>query len=163
MAANRLELPLKVAGTGQQADELRELAGPTVDLVGWVDGAAKAELFSGARATLTACSQEDFGIVNVESIASGTPVIGPKAGFVQHQIQDGKNGLLYNDRLADAIRRFERKGVAWSPAQLADWARQNFGVSRFEQAMRDVVAVARDRAAVEPGFEPPRQEAPADD
>lgn len=155
-AANELQVPLKVAGTGDEEGRLRSLAGPTVDMVGWVDGDEKKELFAGARATITACRNEDFGIVAVESLASGTPVIGPHAGFTQYQIQDGKNGLLYSDDgLPATIEQFDERGVEWSDAAMADWAQRNFGIDRFEREMRTAVAEAQQRHHMTPTFEAP--------
>jgi len=95
--------------------------------------------------------------VPVEAMAAGTPVVGVDEGFTRYQIQDGKNGQLWTrGELADAIRHFERDGVAWTAQEISEFACENFSVGRFRRGMREAVEQAEERAAVEPDFETPR-------
>jgi glycosyltransferase involved in cell wall biosynthesis len=152
--ANELGVHLKVAGDGSQLEAIREAAGPTVEVLGWVSGEQKRKLLSGARATVAACRNEDFGMVPVESLAAGTPVISVAEGFPSYLVRDGENGLLFErGRLAEALRRFDTAGVAWSPQQCATFAADNFSKARFLDEMREAVAEARDRSTVSPDFD----------
>ena len=73
-ACKRLGRPLVVVGTGQDAARLRRLAGPNVHFLGWKSDAAIRDLMRRCRAPLFP-GEEDFGIVPVEAMACGTPVI----------------------------------------------------------------------------------------
>ena len=59
------------------------------------------------------CLEEDFGIVPVESLSCGTPVIAYGKGGVTESVIDGKHGVLFEyqheESLIDAIERFESK------------------------------------------------------
>jgi glycosyltransferase involved in cell wall biosynthesis len=152
-AANKRGFELKVLGTGPQEDELAELAGSTVDMLGWVEGERKAELLSGARALISCCRNEDFGMAVVEAIASGTPVITVDEGMPAYTVADGDRGITYQrGRLWHAIDRFETHGVSWSETELAEWARANFGVDRFVADIQNAVELARERTRVTPHF-----------
>ena len=73
-AANRLQLSLKIVGKGQEEKSLRRLAGPTVEFLGWQGDAQVRELYRNCVAVLFP-GEEDFGIVPLEAMASGKPVI----------------------------------------------------------------------------------------
>jgi glycosyltransferase involved in cell wall biosynthesis len=73
-ACRRLGRRLKVVGTGQEQVRLRAIAGPDVEFLGWVGEDELPALYRGAR-TLIFPGEEDFGIVPVEAMASGCPVI----------------------------------------------------------------------------------------
>lgn len=111
-AANMLKLPLKIVGTGPEEKHLREIAGPTVEFLGNVDDEKLIELYRGARATIFSALDEDFGIVPVESMAVGTPVIGLAQGGVMETVIDGKTGVLFSEPTAGclvaAIKKFDR-------------------------------------------------------
>lgn len=150
-AFNESGLPLKIAGKGPDRRRLETMAEGNIEFCGFVDEPTKHELMAGAKAHVYPARNEDFGMVPIESMAAGTPVIGVGEGFTQYQIVDGNNGILY-DRgaggLADAIRRFERSGVAWTPEQLHDFAAEYFGQERFRSEMCAVVKRARKDTAV---------------
>src|SRR5262249_3175133 len=65
---------LTVAGSGPERRRLERVAGATVEFLGRVDDAGMAERFRRARALIFP-GEEDFGIVPVEAMASGCPVI----------------------------------------------------------------------------------------
>jgi glycosyltransferase involved in cell wall biosynthesis len=156
---NRRGAKLVVAGDGPERDHLEKLAGPTVELAGYVSEERKRELLAGARAFIFNAANEDFGIAPVEAFAAGTPVIGVREGFTAYQVRDGENGMLFDrGRLGAALDRFERAGVTWSDAQIAEFARLNFSLGAFEQGMREAVQEAERRAAVEPDFSLPAPE-----
>jgi len=154
-AANECNAELVIAGTGPEEDRLRALADETVTFLGFVDEERKRELLSGARAVLYPPANEDFGMVPIEAMAAGTPVIGVREGFTKYQIQDGKNGVLYDrgdGQLAAALDRFEQDGVAWSPDRIASFA-DSFGIGAFECGIIGAIEDAQQRAAVEPDWE----------
>ncbi|MFC7071358.1 glycosyltransferase [Halobaculum lipolyticum] len=154
---------LVVAGDGPERERLERLAGPTVEFVGYVDEAEKRELLSGARACVYAAANEDFGMVPVEAMAAGTPVVGVDDGFTAFQVRDGVNGVVFErGALAAALDRFERDGVRWDGDQIAAFARANFSVERFRREMREAVVDAVEAASVEPEWVLPPECVPGD-
>lgn len=105
--ANQEGLHLVVIGDGPDRERLADLAGPTIELVGEVDEATKAELLGSARALL-APQVEDFGIAMVEAHAAGVPVVAPSAGGALDIVTDPGLGVLYDPRdpsgLVGAVR-----------------------------------------------------------
>lgn len=98
-ACNQLKIPLKIFGrdfANFQA-ELKSISGPTIEFLGEVTQQQKAKLFSEARAYFMCSDNEDFGIVSVESMGYGTPVIGYNSGGVAETVIDGKTGILFNE------------------------------------------------------------------
>lgn len=78
-ACNRLGVPLWIAGSGPEEEHLRRIAGPTVKFLGRVSDQELGELYGRCRALLFP-GVEDFGIIPVECMAAGRPVIGCGAG-----------------------------------------------------------------------------------
>jgi len=107
-AARAAGVPLVMAGViqpGQQTFFDREVAphldGDRVRFVGEVGGAAKRSLFAGARALLMPIRwEEPFGMVMVEALACGTPVIAFPEGAARELVIDGQTGFLVDDELA---------------------------------------------------------------
>ncbi len=124
-ACTRLGLPLTVIGTGPEHERLEQLAGPTVTLLTNVSDAEMPALLAGARAFLFA-SFDDFGIVAIEALAAGTPVIAYKAGGALDYIKEGETGLFFAEQstesLIQAIERFD--SAAFSPKTIQKYARQ---------------------------------------
>jgi glycosyltransferase involved in cell wall biosynthesis len=105
-ACSRLGIPLKVFGNGPAHDALVELAGPTVqfytDRFGDASDAELEKALNHAKGWLYA-AEEDFGIVQVEALAAGAPVITyGKAGALDI-VQDGESGILFKEQTVDAI------------------------------------------------------------
>ena len=73
-ACNRLGRPLKIIGSGQDERPLRQLAGPTVEFLGWQPDEVVKDYYARCTALLFP-GEEDFGIVPLEVMACGKPVI----------------------------------------------------------------------------------------
>jgi glycosyltransferase involved in cell wall biosynthesis len=128
-AANRLKVSLKIIGKGQEGKLLKRLAGPTVEFLGSKTDEGVRELYRKCRAVLFP-GEEDFGIVPLEAMASGKPVIAYGKGGVLETViplnpvipNDGTTsptGVFFykqtvND-LIQAIQLFEEKRSEFQP------------------------------------------------
>lgn len=108
-AATREQIPLRVIGDGPERARLEAMAGPTVRFDGWVDDAAIERAYASCRALLFP-GEEDFGIVPVEAMACGKPVIAFGRGGAMETVIEGLSGLHFPEQtavsLAQAIGRF---------------------------------------------------------
>jgi glycosyltransferase involved in cell wall biosynthesis len=110
-------LPLKLAGKCREPleqsyfDELvRPHLSDTIEYVGEVTHEEKVELLQHARATLFPIEwDEPFGLVMIESMACGTPVIATRYGAVPEVIEDGVSGIIV-DAWEDMVGALERVG-----------------------------------------------------
>jgi glycosyltransferase involved in cell wall biosynthesis len=98
-------LPLKIAAKCREPAEIRYFdefvrphLGGSIEYVGEVGHADKVELLLGARALVFPIDwEEPFGLVVIEAMACGTPVISARRGAVSEIIEHGKTGILVND------------------------------------------------------------------
>jgi glycosyltransferase involved in cell wall biosynthesis len=98
-------LPLKIAGKRREPPEIEyfeELVRPhlsdQIEYLGEVTHGEKVELLQNARATLFPIEwEEPFGLVMIESMACGTPVIATRRGAVPEVIDDGVSGIVVGD------------------------------------------------------------------
>jgi glycosyltransferase involved in cell wall biosynthesis len=106
-----LSLPLTVIGTGPDHARLKAMAGPTVVFAGRVPDAELPGLFAGAKAFIFP-GLDDFGIVAVEAMAAGTPVIAYKAGGSLDYVVPGKTGVFFDNQtvadVGEALQACER-------------------------------------------------------
>lgn len=138
-AFTRMGKRLLVIGDGEQRKALEKRAGPTVEFLGRVDFAALKTHFARARA-LVFPGEEDFGMVPVEVMAAGRPVIALGRGGALDTVVDGETGTLFTeqsiDGLIDAVARFE--AMTFDPQALRAHARR-FGMAQFRNGMLDVI------------------------
>ena len=125
--------PLIVAGTGSQLKEIEQIATDNIRILGYVDDAKVEELMQHARAFIFA-AYEDFGIVPVEAMACGTPVIAYGAGGIKDTLIEGETGLFFDKQnllsLNNAIEQFETMDFEY--AAISKHA-SRFSVARFER------------------------------
>lgn len=140
--AKKTGLPLKIAGVGPMLAQLKELAaGHDIEFLEDVSDEALRELYARARLLLYPAEDEDFGMVPIEAMAVGTPVIGHYSGEPRFTIKPEKNG--------SHVRNFEVE--AWSEAVQKAW-KESWDV---EAVQRTVMAYseahfhARIRALIE--------------
>jgi len=114
--ARRSGLPLRMAAKVDPLDEdyyeqeVKPQMGPDVDFVGEIEESAKPAFYAGARATIFPSDwPEPFGLVMIESLAAGTPVIALRRGSVPEVIEDGVTGFICDD-VEGMVRATERIG-----------------------------------------------------
>ena len=120
-------------GEGPERARLSRLAGPNVELRGRVDDDELARLYAACRAVVHP-ALDDFGIVPVEALAAGRPVVAFAAGGVLDSVRDGETGVLFAEptpeALGAALDRLER--LAFEPARLRA-AAERFDRTAFER------------------------------
>lgn len=130
---------LKIAGRGPDYVFLRSIAGPTVEFCGRVSDSDLRELYARCRAVILP-GEEDFGIVPVEALASGKPVIALGKGGVLESVpeSDPRAGFFYlepsPESLTGAIERFEAHERSLSPIAIRRVAAR-FSEKRFHREM----------------------------
>lgn len=126
-------------------DEIAPRLGPDVEWVGEAAGERKLDLFARARCLLFPIAwDEPFGLVMVEAMACGTPVVATRRGSVPEVVVDGETGFVVDDvcELADALARLEQI----SPDACRDHAEQRFDASvmvrAYERSYRRAIELA---------------------
>ncbi len=144
-AANRLKFPLYIIGRGPEEARLRALAGPTVRFLSRIDDDELARYYANARAFVFP-QEEDFGIVAIEAMAAGRPIIAFRGGDIAERLRTPEQGVFMEaqtvDALCDAIQRFE--SLQFNHEEIARAAEQ-FDKSVFERKIRGYVEDVMER------------------
>jgi glycosyltransferase involved in cell wall biosynthesis len=148
-AARSAGVPLVMAGViqpGQQAYFDREVAphidGERVRFLGEVGGSVKHSLFAGARALLMPIRwQEPFGMVMVEALVCGTPVIAFREGAASELVVHGKTGFLVADEqdMAAAVKDLPRIAARDCRAWVAEHCDVDVVAAAYESTYRSAV------------------------
>lgn len=141
-ACTRLDLPLLVGGTGRDRERLEALAGPTVQFLGYVPDADLPDLFARCRAFIFP-GLEDFGIVPVQAMAAGRPVIAFRGGGSLDTVIPGKTGAFFEEQtlesLMAALQAFDERD--YSPDEIRAHALR-FDAATFTRQISEFVARA---------------------
>jgi len=135
--ATELGLPLKIAGKCREAKEreyfetyVEPHLGGQIEYLGEVTHGQKVELLQDARATLFPIEwEEPFGLVMIESMACGTPVIATRWGAVPEVIDPGRSGIIVDDyrEIAAALEEADRI----DPLECRRYAEERFAPERM--------------------------------
>jgi glycosyltransferase involved in cell wall biosynthesis len=124
---------LVVVGDGSDRERLARLAPANVELRGRVEDGELDGLYAACSAVIHPAI-DDFGIVPVESLAAGRPVVAFAEGGATDTVREGEGGTVFDDAtpasLAAALDRLERK--MFDPAGLRALARR-FDRNEFER------------------------------
>jgi glycosyltransferase involved in cell wall biosynthesis len=135
-ACNNLSLPLTVLGKGPEHKKLVAMGGETIKYVEQVSNADMAKYFAGAAGFIWPCF-DDFGIVAVEAMAAGTPVVAYQAGGALDYVVPGKTGEFFQPQTAEALAKvlqdfnsndYDSKNIKQAAA--------NFSPEKFESNMK---------------------------
>ncbi|HEY7225336.1 MAG TPA: glycosyltransferase [Micromonosporaceae bacterium] len=159
-ACRKANLPLVLAGKANQKDEwqyldevIRPMLGPDVELV--LNGGrdrTEALLFDARSLLLPIRWEEPFGMVMIEAMAKGTPVVALRRGSVPEVVLHGRTGMICSDE-ADLPAALHEV-ASLDPGDCADHVRSTFSVplmaSRYERVYRRILAErAADRSVVD--------------
>ncbi|USI92500.1 glycosyltransferase [Rhodococcus pyridinivorans] len=143
LAANAAGVRLVVVGDGRSLDHCRRIAGETVTFLGRVPHTQLVDMYRRCRA-LVMPGLEDFGIVPVEAMACGTPVIALGAGGVLDTVVPGVTGVHVSgsadtelvDNFAAALKEFDRRD--YDPVAIRERA-ESFSRKVFRDRMQRLV------------------------
>ena len=140
-AFNQLQLPLVIIGTGAQLHQIRQMAQPNVQVLGWQPNPVVQEYMANAKAFVYAAC-EDFGMALVEAQACGTPVIAyGRGGALEtvrdlRQCRDTGTGLLFAQQtvadIVETVKIFEQLQGQFNPEIVQTHAMQ-FNAKQFEK------------------------------
>lgn len=138
-AFNKLNIPLKIIGTGEEEAKLRKMAKSNIEFLGHLPEEKKREYYSKCLAFINP-QEEDWGITPVEAMASGRPVIAYQAGGVLETVKDGVTGKFFDEQsweaLIDTILKF--KPYEYDPQVIKQHADQ-FNTRHFYDKMKNFV------------------------
>lgn len=142
-AATALDVALKVFGNGSEHERLKQLAGPKVEFYTERFGNASDEALNVALNQAKGFifpAEEDFGIVSVEALAAGAPVIAYGRGGAVDIVQDGVSGVLFDSQTVEAVKTaIERAAtVDFKPGDLRRKAKR-FDKGLFITKIRTIV------------------------
>lgn len=136
---NRPDLELVIAGSGPEEKKLKKIAGQNVQFKGFVDSTHLKDLMQHARAFVYA-AEEDFGIVPVEAMSCGVPVIAFAKGGLLETVKQKVSGLFFEEQSSKAVGRaleqFEKE--TFDPDQIREHALQ-FGTNSFKEKFEKFV------------------------
>lgn len=137
-----LDQQLLVVGEGEEAEALARNLPPNVTMLGRVPTEELPGLYGSARALIFP-GEEDFGIVPVEAMSCGTPVIAYGRGGILDSVTDGVSGLFFEKQgiedIREAVLRFEREAFRFDPVRISAMA-QRFSAERFRREIAAIVA-----------------------
>ncbi|TMJ53584.1 MAG: glycosyltransferase family 4 protein [Alphaproteobacteria bacterium] len=148
-AFNEMKLKLVVIGGGEMIDEIRRIAGPTVTVMGAQPFDVLKEHYAQCRALIFP-GEEDFGMVPVEAMASGRPVVAFARGGATETVAKGVSGVFFADQTVEAITAAVKSlaEVEFDSEKIAAHAKQ-FGREQFFQKMGSHIdGLLRKRASI---------------
>jgi glycosyltransferase involved in cell wall biosynthesis len=141
LAASRLGVPLTVVGDGPERRRLTGMAGPRVRFLGHVDDESLVELYRTSEA-LVFPAHEDFGLVPVEAMAMGCPVLAFRAGGATETVSEGVGGVFFDEQTPESVMDGIGRVLAhrWDPLVVRASV-ERFSSTAFEQGIREWIGL----------------------
>ena len=140
-ACNELHLHLKVIGEGPDLERLRSLSGPTIEFLGFVPEDEKFRYLKGCKALINT-QLEDFGIVSLEAMACGRPVIAYGKGGVLETVLPSVTGEFFDKQ---EVKSLVKTLKAFDPTRYSDKEcvvqAEKFDKENFQLKLADIVNV----------------------
>jgi len=110
-AFNKLGLPLKIIGRGPEMKKLQKMANENIEFLGRVEDAELPKYYANCRAFIFP-QEEDFGIVAIEAMVAGRPLIAFRGGDIVEHMEENKTGIFIEKQTAqditEAVKKFEK-------------------------------------------------------
>ena len=139
-ACTKLSLPLTVIGDGPDHKKLKKMAGSTIKFTGRIPTDQMVKHFQSAEGFIFP-GLDDFGVVAIEAMAVGCPVVAYQAGGALDYVESGKTGLFFSkqttDGLVSVLRGISKK--KFDSQYIADQARR-FSERNFQKNMKEFLS-----------------------
>lgn len=130
---------LIVIGDGEEYDSIKQIAKDNICVLGYQKKEDIVEYMQNAKAFVYAAI-EDFGIVPIEAMACGTPVIALDKGGTLETVSDEVSGLHFSEQtkesIIDAIKRFESKKYNYD---IISESSQRYSIDRFKKEIKKFI------------------------
>ena len=140
-ACNKLQKPLHVIGSGDDRERLEKMSGPTIKFLGFLKDSETAKELAGSRALLFP-GVDDFGLVPIEAMACGKPVVALGEGGATETVIDGKTGILFSPQstegVIDGITKLEKIIKKLDPISIRKHAEQ-FSKLEFQRNIKKII------------------------
>jgi len=143
-AFNEVKYKLIIVGSGLEEEYLKSISGDNVVFKGRASDEEKNRLLEGCMGLINPVSDEDFGIVPVEAMAHGKPVLAHKSGGHLETITEGMTGLFFEGEdpktLSEKIIEFDQmiKNKYFDHVKITEHA-QKFSKERFKSEFENLV------------------------
>lgn len=101
-AFNDLKLPLKIIGRGPELERLKKIAGPTIEFLNRVEDEELKKYYAECQAVIFP-QEEDFGIVAIEALSSGKPLIAFRGGDIPEHMEENSMGVFFDEQTKEAV------------------------------------------------------------
>lgn len=132
---------LVVIGDGPEMKKIKSKAGKNIEILGYQEFASLKSYMQKAKAFIFA-AEEDFGIIVVEAMACGTPVIAFNKGGVSETVNDNKVGVLFEkqspESIKEAVLKFEAVQDKFDPFFIRTHSLQ-YGRNIFEEKIKTFI------------------------
>lgn len=139
-AFNKLGLPLKIIGRGPELKALKARANDNIEFLERVDDDKLVDYYAGCKAFIFP-QEEDFGIVAIEALASGSPLIAYHGGDIAEHMSEGKQGTFFHTQTAqaiiDAVAKFQKMEF---DSTLISTSVESFDTENFKRTIRSYVS-----------------------
>lgn len=131
--------PLKIVGVGSESAKIAAGAGSNVEFLGWKSDDEVLELYRNCR-MLIFPGEEDYGIVPLEAMACGKPVVAFGRGGATETVINGETGIFFAEQTVEALQTAVEVGATtkWDRTVIRKRA-EKFGVGQFLEGMAEAV------------------------
>ena len=109
-AFNRLGLKLKIIGRGPEMERLKKISKSNIEFLSRVNDEDLKKYYSDCQAFIFP-QEEDFGIVAIEALASGKPLIAYRGGDIPEHMEEEKMGVFFEEQnpeaIIEAVKKFD--------------------------------------------------------
>ena len=143
-ACTKLNIPLTVIGDGPDSNRIKALAGQNIKFINQLNDKEIVQYFTNCKGFIFP-GLDDFGIVAVEALSAGTPVIAYKAGGSLDYIEENKNGLFFSEQTTDSLSKalIKFNSMIFDHIKIQESA-QMFGSKNFKDSISNFIKSLED-------------------
>jgi glycosyltransferase involved in cell wall biosynthesis len=135
-AFNKTDKKLVVIGKGEELETIKKIANSNIEVLGFVETDEMISYMQRAKGFVFA-SLEDFGIIPIEAMSCGTPVLAYGKGGIRDSVVDGKTGIFFDEQSVESILKsleiFDKKSFDYKEIALHA---NLFNIDRFKEEFK---------------------------